>query len=127
MKVPQALLHIHSTKNAQQTANMKERIALTELNAHPTTFTAVVHNIVARLKNDAEDVHDKHAAALRTLDGVRTQETQLFIVCAPRPRLVSMQCFPGSLVCCKKAFHSSGTNQRSKTVLSSSGKVIQYA
>ena len=48
---------------------MKERIALSELNADLTNFTAGVHNFAARLKSTAEDVRDKHAAALRTLDG----------------------------------------------------------
>ena len=48
---------------------MKERIALTELNADLTHFTAGVHNFAARRKRTAEDFRDKHAADLRSLDG----------------------------------------------------------
>lgn len=49
---------------------MRERIALTDLNAELNRFTAGVHSFATRLKSTAEDVRDKHAAALKTLDGV---------------------------------------------------------
>ncbi|CAL5225219.1 g8006 [Coccomyxa viridis] len=48
---------------------MRERIALTDLNAELNRFTAGVHSFATRLKSTAEDVRDKHAAALKTLDG----------------------------------------------------------
>ena len=50
--------------------SMRERIALTELNAELNRVTAGVHSFAGRLKNTAEDVRDKHAAALKSLDGV---------------------------------------------------------
>lgn len=61
--IDQAGGHIISARS------MRERIALTELNAELNGVTAGVHNFAGRLTSTAEDVRDKHAAALRALDG----------------------------------------------------------
>lgn len=61
--------------------NMKERIALTELNADLATITAEMHKFAADRKSTAESVRDKHAAGLRSLNGVHTQYTRLPFHC----------------------------------------------